>query len=79
MHRKLKNIPLKIFRQFLVSKGLKVYRTNGGHEIWGGSNLKRPVTIQTHIDPVPEFIIRNSLRTLGATADELWEFYINRN
>ncbi|MFA4853719.1 MAG: type II toxin-antitoxin system HicA family toxin [Bacteroidales bacterium] len=79
MSDKLKNIPLKTFRQYLISKGLKQIRTKGGHEIWAGSDLRRPITLQSHVDPVPEFIIRNSLRTLGVTANDFWEFHINRN
>lgn len=36
MNNSLKNVPLKVFRSFLKEKGLKLIRTNGGHEIWGG-------------------------------------------
>ena len=79
MSNNLKNIPLKAFRQYLIFKGLKHIRTNGGHEIWGGASVKRPVVIQTHIDPIPEFIIRNALRTLNVTPDDFWNFHINRN
>jgi len=49
----IKNVPLETFRNFLVYKGLKHIRTTGGHEIWSGNSITRPVTIQTHIDPVP--------------------------
>ena len=27
--------------------------------------MSRPITLQTHVDPVPEHIVRNSLRDLG--------------
>jgi hypothetical protein len=67
----LKNISLQLFRAYLKSKGLKIIRTKGGHEIWGGKQLKRPIVLQTHIDPIPEFIIRNNLRTLGTTPSDL--------
>jgi hypothetical protein len=70
----LKNISLRLFRQFLISKGLKVIRTNGGHEIWGGKQLLRPVVIQTHIDPIPEFVIKNNLRNMGVTIEEFLGF-----
>ena len=33
--------------------------------------------LQTHIDPVPEFIIRNNLKTIGATIKELVEYLGN--
>jgi len=71
---KLKNIPLRLFRDYLTFKGLRVQRTKGGHEIWGGPLLKRPIVLQTHIDPVPEFIIRNSLRTLGENPEDFIDF-----
>jgi hypothetical protein len=58
--QKLKNISLKEFRKFLKKVECKMVRTNGGHEHWTRSDLNRPITLQTHIDPVPEFIIRVS-------------------
>lgn len=33
--------------------------------------------LQTHIDPVPEFIIRNNLKTLGATIKEFTDYLGN--
>lgn len=70
----LRNVPLKLFRDFLLYKGLKIIRTNGGHEIWGGQVLKRPIIIQTHINPVPEFIIKNNLRNMGLNVKDFLEF-----
>ncbi len=66
----LKNIPLALFREFLRYKGLNHIGTNGGHEKWSAQRLLWPVVLQTHIDPIPEFIVRNNLRTIGATAAE---------
>ena len=71
---KLKNIPLRVFRDYLTYCGLKLIRTKGGHEIWSGAGLTRPVVLQTHIDPVPEFIIKNNLRTMGKSEEHLIEF-----
>ena len=71
---RLKNIPLKLFREYLKSKGLQIIRTKGGHEVWGGKQLLRPIVLQTHIDPVPEFIIKNNLRNLGESADDFIKF-----
>jgi hypothetical protein len=65
---KLSNIPVKDFRKFLEQQGLKLIkdgRGRGGHEKWSRSDLDRPITIQTHIDPVPEFIVKQVLRHLG--------------
>ena len=64
---KLSNIPVKDFRKFLEHQGLKVIkdsRGRGGHEKWSRSDLDRPITLQTHIDPVPEFIVKQVLRHL---------------
>jgi hypothetical protein len=73
----IKNISLRLFRQFLTSKGLKIIRTNGGHEIWGGKQLLRPIVIQTHIDPIPEFVIKNNLRNMGVTVEDFLKFCEN--
>jgi hypothetical protein len=48
-------------------KGLKHIRTTGGHKIWGGKSLQRPIVLQTHIDPVPGFIVKQILRALNET------------
>lgn len=74
MPRTIKNTTLKDFKRFLKYKGLKVIRTTGGHEIWSSKSLFRPIILQTHIDPIPEFIIRNNLRTLSSDKKELLEF-----
>ncbi|MBN2520511.1 MAG: type II toxin-antitoxin system HicA family toxin [Bacteroidales bacterium] len=74
MTKSLKNIPLRLFRDYLTYKGLKQIRSKKGHEIWSRKDLGRPVVIQSHIDPVPEFIIRNNLRTLGETAQDFYDF-----
>lgn len=71
---KLKNITLKQFKAYLLHCGLKHIRTKGGHEIWSSKNLTRPVVLQTHVDPIPEFIIKNNLRTIGQTEQHLLEF-----
>lgn len=66
--RKLSNIPLTDFRKFLQSEGLKVIKDTkgrGGHEKWSKADLDRPITVQTHVDPVPEFIVKQVLRHLN--------------
>lgn len=75
---KLKNIPLKIFREYLIYCGLNHIRTKGGHEIWSTKNLTRPVILQTHVDPVPEFIIKNNLRAMGKTTEDFIKFLESR-
>lgn len=70
----MKNIPLRTFREYLFHKGLKPIRITGGHEIWGGKQMKRPITLQTHITPVPEFIVKQCMRALNATAEDFEDF-----
>lgn len=74
---KLKNIPLKTFRAYLLYCGLKHIRTKGGHEIWSAQNLTRPVVLQSHVEPVPEFIVKNNLRTIGKNEEHLLKFLEN--
>jgi hypothetical protein len=74
---KFKNISLRVFREYLIFCGLNHIRTKGGHEVWSAKGLSRPVVLQTHVDPVPEFIIKNNLRTMGKTANHFLEF-LNR-
>ena len=74
MTHKLKNISLKTFRDYLLYCGLHHIRTKGGHEVWSAKTLTLPVILQTHVDPVPEFIIKNNLRTMGKSAEDLIKF-----
>ena len=70
MKQHVKNISLNTFRKFLEIRGCKLIRTKGGHEIWSHRDCNRPIVIQSHIDPVPSFIILNNLRTLGITKED---------
>ncbi len=54
MSKSLKNIRLFEFRKYLEYKGLKKIRERGGHEIWSKKEINRPLTIQSHITPIPE-------------------------
>jgi len=79
--QKLSNISLKDFRKFLKKQGLNIIKDSkgrGGHEKWSKSGMDRPVTIQTHIDPVPEFIVKQILRHLKMDRKTFFkEFYKN--
>ncbi len=71
--KKLSNIPLKDFRSFLSKEGLKVIKTTKGrgrHEKWSRRDLDRPITIQTHKDPIPEFIVKQVMRYLNINREE---------
>jgi predicted RNA binding protein YcfA (HicA-like mRNA interferase family) len=74
MANNLKNIPLKTIREYLEWKGCKMIRSKGGHEIWAHRDLNRPIVIQSHITPVPEFIVRQILRAFGTSQDDFIEF-----
>jgi predicted RNA binding protein YcfA (HicA-like mRNA interferase family) len=75
MSNRGKNISLKDFRKFLEIHGMKLIRTSGGHEVWSKANLSRPVILQTHVDPVPFFIVKNNLRTMGLTLEDLENYF----
>lgn len=68
---------LALFRKYLKYKGLKHIRTTGGHEVWSSSSLERPIILQTHVDPIPEFIVKMNLRTLRVDRDDFIDFLNN--
>ncbi len=67
------NLPLATIRKILSHVGCKKVDTTGGggHEKWTRSDLLRPIVIQTHIDPVPTFIVMQIMRTLNLTRDDM--------
>ena len=71
---RLSNISLSVFKAFLLARGLSLIRVSGGHELWSRPGLLRPVVIQTHIDPIPEFIILNCLCTIGMTRKDFEKY-----
>lgn len=75
MANQLQNISIREFRSFLLYHGLKHIRTSSGHEVWSRADLLRPVVIQTHIDPIPLFIVKNNLRTMNLTLKDLRDYF----
>ena len=78
--QKLSNIPLKDFRKFLKNEGLNIIKDTkgrGGHEKWSKLGMDRPITIQTHISPVPEFIVKQILRHLNMDRKTFFEKFAN--
>lgn len=71
--RKLTNVSLDDYREFLRKAGCNYVSTEGGHEKWTRGDLTRPIIVQTHVKPVPEFIILNALRNLGLTKKDFFE------
>ena len=80
--QKLSNIPLADFRSFLFDMGCtrnqQATKGRGGHEKWERDDFLRPITLQTHVDPVPELIVRNALKTLGMTKQQFFAYYYNK-
>jgi len=74
----LRNISLNTFREFLKHKGLNKIKIQGGHEKWSKQGMLRPVILQTHIDPVPEFIVRNNLTSIGSSRKEFEHWLLSR-
>lgn len=75
---KLSNISVNEFRDFLASVGCERAKTEGGHERWVKAGLMRPIILQTHISPVPEFIVKNTLRNLGMTKAQFFDYFYKR-
>lgn len=61
---KSSNLPLSTVRKILIHQDCKLIRDTKGHEKYSKKTLLRPIVIQTHIDPVPEFIVKQIMRTL---------------
>ncbi|MCR4810814.1 MAG: type II toxin-antitoxin system HicA family toxin [Prevotella sp.] len=80
--QKLSNIPLADFRRFLFDMGCKRVeqgtKGRGGHEKWIRSDLTRPITLQTHVDPVSELVVRNTLANLCMTKKQFFEYYYKK-
>ena len=72
----LRNIELDDYRKYLELIGCKCTRRKGGHEHFTRVDLLRPLTLQSHISPVPEFIVKNHLRILKVSRKQfLDDFY----
>jgi len=69
----LRNISVSQFESFLELACCKFLRTNGGHDIWSRADLTRPITFQNHIEPIPEFIIKNALKTLMYSKNDFFD------
>jgi len=71
--RHLRNISLSTFESFLELAQCKCMGINSGHVKYTRADLRRPVIIQTHIDPVPEFIIKNALRSIQVSRSDFYD------
>jgi predicted RNA binding protein YcfA (HicA-like mRNA interferase family) len=71
----MKTVPIKKYKKFLKSLGLKHIRTKSSHEIYNFPKkpLLRPVTVDTNYPDVPIRHIHTSLKTLGISKKEFEE------
>src|SRR5206468_313275 len=69
LHKELRRLGWNL-RKFLEKEGLHSSGIVGGHEKWTRKDLFRPIIIQTHVDPVPEFIVKQILRNLKISREE---------
>lgn len=75
---KLSNVTLYEFRQFLFDQGCSQQEGKGGHEKWVRNDLQRPIVLQSHIDPVPEMVVRSNLRTIGVSRQLFEDWLLKR-
>lgn len=68
--RNLSDVTISEFRAIMVLLGLTKVRTKGGHEAWMKIGMTRPAIIQTHVNPIPEYVLRNDLRNIGISREE---------
>ncbi len=73
--KSLRNISISDFRKILELLGCSYSRSKGGHEAWSRSGLKRPIIFQTHVDPVPEMVVKNAIRDMGISREEFISAY----
>lgn len=71
--RHLKNITIAQYESFLELAKCKFIKSENGHCKYLRADLNRPIIFQNHINPVPEFIIKNALRPLGYTKDDFFD------
>lgn len=68
----LRNVSRAQYESFLELAQCKFIAIESGHVKYFRSDLNRPIIFQSHIDPVPEFIIKNALRALEISKSEFW-------
>ena len=74
----LQNVSVSDFKRFLEHLGLSHISTKGGHEKWAKKGMLRPVIFQTHINPIPERVLRSNLNTLGLNRSDLEDYLKNK-
>lgn len=65
------NLTLSTVLRKLSHQGCKLIRSEKGHDKYTKAILTRPIVVQNHIDPVPEFIVKQIMRTLGLSNKDM--------
>jgi hypothetical protein len=71
--RYLRNISISQFESFLELAQCKFKNNEKGHCKYIRSDLNRPIVFQNHIDPVPEFIVKNILRLFPYSKEDFFD------
>jgi len=71
--RFLRNISISQFESFLELAQCKFKNNEKGHCKYIRSDLHRPIVFQNHINPVPEFIVKNILRLFPYSKDDFFD------
>lgn len=71
--RHLRNISISQFESFLELVHCKFIKNEKGQCKYTRAHLNRPIIFQNHIDPIPEFIIKNNLRLFPYSKDEFFD------
>lgn len=71
--RKLSNISISKFESFLELAGCKFIKNDNGHCKYFRSDLNRPIIFQNHINPIPEFIVKNALRSFPYSKEDFFD------
>jgi hypothetical protein len=71
--RHLRNVSISQFESFLELVQCKFIKNEKGHCKYTRSDLNRPIIFQNHIDPVPEFIVKNNLRLFSYSKDDFFD------
>ncbi len=74
MPKKYPPLSIREFEEILNTFEIVKQRTKGGHVILtiAISDKKVTVVYQTHVDPVPIHVVKNTIRALGLTRDEFY-------
>jgi hypothetical protein len=71
--RHLRNISISQFESFLELVHCKFIKNEKGHCKYTRADLNRPIIFQNHIDPIPEFIVKNNLRLFPYSKDDFFD------